>query len=304
MIEKIKNLGWKQFGGWVLIVIIIIAFGFGGFGGGFLSNNQNNIAKINKTNITTQDFINYINQTGISQQAIKDNIDNNIIEELLSGLISTTLLDLEIKHFQIMLSEVSLLKKIKLNNNFIDENGVFQRIKYEKFLLENNTSALIFEQRLKDRELQKKLFNYVGAGSISPKFLINKLFENENKKLEINFFDLENLYKKKEDFKDQDLVNFVDQNEDKLMTEYIDFKYSIINPKNLIGINEFNQLFFDKIDEIESNILNGIDFDLITSKFNLNANTIKDYKYSEKSNAIEKKIYKLRNNKFDIFKNK
>ena len=48
MIEKLKNLGWKQFGGLVLIVIIIIAFGFGGFGGGFSTNNQNNIAKINK----------------------------------------------------------------------------------------------------------------------------------------------------------------------------------------------------------------------------------------------------------------
>ena len=103
----VKYLNKNKIGGIILIVVIIIAFGFGGFGGGFLSNNQNNIAKINKTNITTQDFINYINQTGISQQAIKDNIDNNIIEELLSGLISTILLDLEIKHFKIMLSEVS-----------------------------------------------------------------------------------------------------------------------------------------------------------------------------------------------------
>ena len=30
MIEKLKNLSWKQFGGLVLIFIIIIAFGFGG----------------------------------------------------------------------------------------------------------------------------------------------------------------------------------------------------------------------------------------------------------------------------------
>ena len=97
MIEKIKNLGWKQFGGLVLIVIIIIAFGFGGFGGGFSTNNQNNIAKINKTNVTTQDFIDYVNQSGISQEAIRDNLENNIIEELLSGLISTTLIDLEIE---------------------------------------------------------------------------------------------------------------------------------------------------------------------------------------------------------------
>ena len=54
MIEKLKNLSWKQFGGLVLIVIIVIAFGFGGFGGGFSTNNQNNIAKINKTNVTTR----------------------------------------------------------------------------------------------------------------------------------------------------------------------------------------------------------------------------------------------------------
>ena len=47
----------------------------------------------------------------------------------------------------------------------------FQRINYEKFLLENNISAPIFERRLKDRELQKKLFDFIGAGTISPKFL-------------------------------------------------------------------------------------------------------------------------------------
>ena len=45
MIEKLKNLSWKQFGGLVLIIIIIIAFGFGGFGGGFSTNNQNNILR-------------------------------------------------------------------------------------------------------------------------------------------------------------------------------------------------------------------------------------------------------------------
>ena len=79
MIEKLKNLGWKQFGGLVLIVIIIIAFGFGGFGGGFSTNNQNNIAKINKTNVTTQDFMDYVNQSGISADAIRNNLDKNVL---------------------------------------------------------------------------------------------------------------------------------------------------------------------------------------------------------------------------------
>ena len=145
MIEKLKNLSWKQFGGLVLIVIIIIAFGFGGFGGGFSTNNQNNIAKINKTNVTSQDFIDYINQSGISQEAIRDNLENNIIEELLSGLISTTLIDLEIKDFDLSINERTILKNIKENKNFHDEKGNFQRIKYEKFLLSNNLTAAMFE---------------------------------------------------------------------------------------------------------------------------------------------------------------
>jgi len=101
MKEILKKFGVKKLGGLVLIVIIIIAFGFGGFGGGFSTNNQNNIAKINKTNITTQDFMNYLNQSGISQQAIRENLDNNIIEELLSVLISTTLIDLEVEDFNL-----------------------------------------------------------------------------------------------------------------------------------------------------------------------------------------------------------
>ena len=104
MIEKLKNLSWKQFGGLVLIVVIIIAFGFGGFGGGFSTNNQNNIAKINKTNVTTQDFMDYVNQSGISADAIRNNLDNNVIEELLSGLISTTLINLEIEDFNISIN--------------------------------------------------------------------------------------------------------------------------------------------------------------------------------------------------------
>ena len=38
-------------------------------------------------------------------------------------------------------------------------------MKYEKFLLENNQSAPAFELRLRGRELQKNLFDYIGAGT-------------------------------------------------------------------------------------------------------------------------------------------
>ena len=43
MIKTLKNFSGKKLGGTILIGVIVIAFGFGGFGGGFSSNNQNNI---------------------------------------------------------------------------------------------------------------------------------------------------------------------------------------------------------------------------------------------------------------------
>jgi len=300
MIEKLKNLGWKQLGGLVLIVIIIIAFGFGGFGGGFSTNNQNNIAKINKTNVTTQDFIDYINQSGISQEAIRDNLDNNIIEELLSGLISTTLIDLEIKDFDLTINERTILKNIKENKNFQDENGAFQRIKYEKFLLSNNLSAPMFELQLKNRELQKHLFDFIGAGTITPNFLIEKKFEENNKSLDIEYFDMENLYKTKDDYTANEIEVFIDENKDQLKREYIDFKYVILNPKNLIGIEEFNQEFFDEIDSIENKISQGSTFDTILEDINVDIIEVNEFAPSSNKQINEDLIYSKKASKIDL----
>ena len=300
MIEKLKNLGWKQFGGLVLIVIIIIAFGFGGFGGGFSTNNQNNIAKINKTNVTTQDFIDYVNQSGISQEAIRDNLENNIIEELLSGLISTTLIDLEIKDFDLSINERTILKNIKENKNFHDENGTFQRIKYEKFLLSNNLSAPMFELQLKNRELQKHLFDFIGAGTITPNFLIEKKFEENNKSLDIEYFDMENLYKTKDDYTANEIEVFIDENKDQLKREYIDFKYVILNPKNLIGIEEFNQEFFDEIDSIENKISQGSTFDTILGNINVDIIEVNEFVPSSSKQINEDLIYSKKESKIDL----
>ena len=300
MIEKLKNLGWKQFGGLVLIVIIIIAFGFGGFGGGFSTNNQNNIAKINNTNITTQDFIEYVNQSGISQEAIRDNLENNIIEELLSGLISTTLINLEIKDFDLSINEKTILKNIKENKNFHDENGKFQRVKYEKFLLSNNMSAPMFELKLKNRELQKNLFDFIGAGTITPKFLINKKFEENNKSLDIEYFNLENLYKIKSDYTDNEIKIFIEENKDQLKREYIDFRYVILNPKNLIGIEEFNQQFFDEIDEIENKISQGGIFEDILENINVDVINISKFTPGSNKQTNEELIYSKKTSKLDL----
>ena len=300
MIEKLKNLGWKQFGGLFLIIIIIIAFGFGGFGGGFSTNNQNNIAKINKTNVTTQEFMDYVNQSGISEEAIRSNLDNNIIEELLSGLISTKLIDLEVKDFDISVNEKTILKTIKENKNFQNENGIFERIKYEKFLLSNNMSAPMFELKLKNRELQKHLFDFIGAGTITPNFLIDKKFEENNKTLEIEYFDMENLYKVKEDYTQKEIQSFIDENKDQLKREYIDFRYVILNPKNLIGLEEFNQEFFDKIDEIEDEISKGSTFNSLIENLEVDVIEVSEFIPDSDERQNENLIYSKKSSKIDL----
>ena len=303
MLETLKNFGGKKLGGLILIIVIIIAFGFGGFGGGFSTNNQNNIAKINKTNVTTQDFMDYVNQSGISLDAIRTNLDNNIIEELLSGLISTTLIDLEIKDFALSISERTILKTIKDNKNFQDENGVFQRVKYEKFLLSSNLSAPMFELKLKNRELQKHLFDIIGAGTITPNFLIEKKYEENNKTLSLEYFNMEGLYKNKDEYTDEDLLVFIKENEDQLKREYIDFKYVVLNPKNLIGVEEFNQEFFDRIDKIENQISEGADFDTILESIKVNVNKIIEYAPNSEAQTSENLIYQNKSSKLNLIEN-
>ena len=300
MIGSFRNFAKTKFAG-LLVFIMIIPFVFWGMGSMFSSGNTNNLAKVNDTKISTQEFIDYLNSSGIPQQYVRENLENNIIQELLSGLISQTLLDLEIKDINFIVSEKTLSKKIKLNKNFLDENGNFKRAKYEKFLLENNQTAPGFELRLKKRELQKDLFDYMGAGTKSPTFLVKKLFEEENKKIDIEYLSLENLYSKKENISDIDLNNFIKENEKELKIEYLDFDYAVLNPKNIVGLDEFNQAFFDKIDEIEVDISNEIEFKQIVSDLNVNFINVKNFKFSNKKKEIEKKIFELKNNKFDIF---
>jgi len=304
MIKFFRNFTKKKIGGLLLILVIIIAFGFGGFGGGFNTGNKNNIAKINNTNITTQDFMDYLNQSGLSQKVIKENIDKNIIEELLSSLVSMMLLELEIDDLNLEISEKALIKRIKKNKNFQDENGKFQRTLYEKFLLTNNMNAPIYEIKLKNNILQKELFTYISGGAKSPNFLVNKYYKEKNKKLDIHFINLDKFYKKKDQFTDQEIQIFLDNNSENLKQDYINFSYVVLTPKNLTGLDEYNHTFFEKIDEIENEISKNINFKTIISELGIKPTIIKEYLNIENKETIENKIYNLRKDKIEILEDK
>ena len=148
MLNKIRNFAKTKIAG-VFVGILIIPFVLWGMGGVFSSGNTNSVAKINNTNISTQDFMNFLNYSNIDKQSIRDNLEKNILEQLISTFVSEKLLEMEVKSLNLIISEKALANNIKKNPQFFDDKNNFSRIEYEKFLLSNNITATEFESRLK-----------------------------------------------------------------------------------------------------------------------------------------------------------
>ena len=280
---------------------MIIPFILWGMGGVFNTGNTNNVVKINNKNISTQDFMDFLNTTNTDVETIKDNLDNNVLEQLISNLVSKKILEIEIENLSLLISEKALAKNIKENPNFHDDGGKFSRIKYEKFLLSNNISAPEFEMRLKKNELERKLFYYIGGGIKSPFFITNKFFNEQESKINLEYINLNNAYLKKNNITDDNIKIFVDENSEELKEEYINFSYVKISPQNLLGSNEYNEIFFNKIDEIENEILNEKEITDIATNYNLKLINKKNYIKHEKSNQVEKEIYDRKDNRIELF---
>ena len=292
MLNNIRNFAKTKSAG-VLVGILIVPFVLWGMGGVFSGGNKNNIAKINKENISTVAFQEHLNLSNIELEEIKKNINNNILEKTLKELIAKKMVLMEVEDLNLVISDKILNKKIKKNKNFLDENNKFSRIKYEKFLLSNNITAPDFEFQLRQNELKQNLFNFISGGVNSPLFLINNTFKDQTKKITVNYVKLSNFYKRKEEFTDNDIEKFIEENENVLKEKLVSFKYSKITPRNLIGLDEFNNLFFEKIDELENEILNGATFENLRSKYNLEIKIEESFKNNnnETSKEFYKKIY-------------
>ena len=68
----------------------------------------------------------------------------------------------------------------------------------------------------------------------------------------------------------------------------------------MIGLDEFNQAFFDAIDDIDNKISKNIDFKTIIEGLKIKSITKKDYINLENKETIENKIYNSREDKIKI----
>ena len=91
MLNSIRNFSKTIFAK-ILLVIVVIPFVFWGMGGVFSSGNTNSLAKIDNINISTQEFIEHINGLNINQEAIRENIDNEIVAVSYTHLTLPTIL--------------------------------------------------------------------------------------------------------------------------------------------------------------------------------------------------------------------
>tara|TARA_B100000965_G_C19554010_1_gene741372 strand:- start:165 stop:1589 length:1425 start_codon:yes stop_codon:yes gene_type:complete len=294
MLSKLRKFKDSKYA-MVLVIIIAIPFVMWGMGGAFQTGNTNSIGKINNKNISTKEFLEYIEYSNLNEKYIRENIDKGVLEELLGQLVSDKIINLEIKRLGIKISEKTLANKIRTNKLFFDENNVFSRINYEKFLLQNNLIAPQYEINLKNNELKKTLFDYIGKGINSPYFLANEKYKNQTKKIKIKFLKLDYAYKRQ--FSNEQINKFILDNKTDLERNEIDISYIKLSPENLSETKEFDKHFFEKIDDIENMILNGSDITKIKDKYNLKINKVNNYfiKKNEK-NKILKEIYLTKEN--------
>jgi peptidyl-prolyl cis-trans isomerase D len=68
-----------------------------------------------------------------------------------------------------------------------------------------------------------------------------------------------------------------------------------LTPQNLVETDEYNELFFEKIDELENKISNGVKFKDIISKFKIQPTIKTNYISNTKNDETEEKIYQKRN---------
>ena len=294
MLNNLRNFSKTKLAG-VLVIIIVIPFVFWGMGSVFSGGNTNSVAKINNKNISTQDFIKFVNESNINPNDLRNNLNDKLLQDILSQIVSINLLTTEVEDTGVILTDKSLLNKLTNEMRFLDEKNNFSRIKYEKFLLENNISAYDFEKKVKESEKQKDLFQYISGGIKSPDFLVKNFYLEETKEIEIEYLNLEKFYKS--EFTDKEIEEYISNNEESLKIEILDIIYAEIKPEDITNSNEFNSDFFKKIDEIENDIINGEGIDFISNKYGITTLQKNGYQNNNDHNeTIFKKIYELRNN--------
>ena len=250
----------------IFLLLIAIPFIFWGMGPVFQSGKQNTIVEIGSEKISTEEFVSYIRYHAPNPDF--ETLDENLIKKLLSNFIGEKIIALEIKNHNIKLSESSLSEIIK-NDEVFKKNNKFSRTEYEKFLVKNSLNAVVFETNLSNQIKMEQLFDFIGKGIVPSKFMVNITYDKIYQKRNIEIINLNDAFEKKLNFTENQIKSYFNQNKDKYKVTYKSIKFIKLDPKNLTGNDEFDDLFFQKIDEIDDLIVEGKNLNFLQNRFNL-----------------------------------
>ena len=292
MLNSIKKYT-KTFFFKLLIGIIILPFLFWGMGDVFSGGSQNIVAKIDSEKISSRDFVNYLRSLDLNDQERKDISKTNLVEKILSDYIGKRVLALELEDLNVTISDRTL-KEIIVNDKTFFKDDKFSRTEYEKFLISSNLTAPFFETNVAAQEKKRQLLSFLSDGVKIPSFLVQYEFNKENQTKEIEFVNLQKFYNKP--IQEKRIEEVFKQNKEFYSEILKNFKYAELKPSIVTGEDNYNKLFFKKINEIENKTLDNISFAKLVSDYSLvdkntgliNINGIN--LEGEKNKIIDKKI--------------
>ena len=279
----------------ILIAIIILPFLFWGMGDVFRTGNQNVLVTIDAEKVSVQNFVEYVNRLNLNVQQRKNIAKSDLLDRILSDYVGKKIIELEIIDQGINLNNQSLKEIITTDETF-EEDNKFSRTKYEKFLLESGLSAPVFERNIAAQEKKRQLLTFLSEGINLPEFLIEKEFTNENQIKTIQYLKLDNLYKNYL-IPESEIIKTYESNKILFTQDYKKIHYVELLPDNLIGQKEYNESYFNKIDEIENAILDGGKMSYFVKEFNLSlveinqTNSLKKNKSGQNITKIDDMLF-------------
>ena len=267
----------------ILIAIIILPFLFWGMGDVFRTGNQNVVVTIDSEKVSAQNFVEYVNRLNLSEQQRNDIAKTDLLDKILSDYVGKKIIALEIAYQGVRLNNRSLKDIITTDKTFKKDNK-FSRTEYEKFLLKSGINATTFEKNVAAQEKKRQFLTFLSEGINLPEFLVEKEYANENQIKTIQYLELDSLYKNYL-IPEEEIIKTYESNKNLFTQDFKKITYVELLPNNLTGLQEYNESYFEKIDEIENAILDGGKMTDFVREFNLSLVVLNEVNRTKKDKA-------------------
>ena len=256
----------NKFFAWIIVLLLVL--GLVGFGlQDVLSRwGSSKLATVGDIEISTKEFgqdfireINFISQNLGKNLSVQEAKSIGIHFRVLERLINRSLLDQLVRDLEISIGDTFLLKRIKGNTNFQDNNGNFNREIYNQYLNQLNLSENEFEDILRNELSRELLTQILNIELDHSKFSIKKIADYIGEERKVSFYKLNTANQKFNfEIKDDAIRSFYDTNKEKYMSNAIK-KFSVlhINPSTVsselnITKEEINKIYDERKKEFSS----------------------------------------------------